>query len=95
MGNDMLLWDEFDPNLYNLHVQIKQGEKVDSRTVNFGMREFSIDGRWFYVNGRKTILRGTVENCCFPLTGYAPMDQKSWERVFRICKDFEIGRAHV
>ena len=38
------------------------------------MRDFKIEGKWFYVNGRKTMLRGTVENCDFPLTGYAPMD---------------------
>ena len=45
------------------------------------MREFKIDGKMFYVNGRLTQLRGTVENCDFPLTGYAPMDEESWERV--------------
>ena len=49
---------------------------------------FEIKGKWFYVNGRKTMLRGTVENCDFPLTGYAPMDVESWERVFRICRSY-------
>ena len=38
------------------------------------MRRFEIKGKSFYENGRKTQLRGTVENCDFPLTGYAPMD---------------------
>ena len=55
------------------------------------MREFTIEGKYFYINGRKTMLRGTVENCVFPLTGYAPMDVESWERVFQICKSFGLN----
>lgn len=55
------------------------------------MRRFEIKGKWFYVNGRKTQLRGTVENCDFPLTGYAPMDVESWERVFRICRNYGLN----
>lgn len=99
MGEDMLLWDEFDPALYRLKAELivpgsgdkKTGDKLAEETRQFGMREFTIDGKYFYVNGRKVMLRGTVENCCFPLTGYAPMDVPSWERVFRICKSFGLN----
>lgn len=91
MGNDMLTWSEFHPNLYKLKVTLNTGKKTDEKEVQFGMREFSIKGKYFYVNGQKVVLRGTVENCVFPLTGYAPMDVESWERVFRICKDFGLN----
>lgn len=37
------------------------------------------------------MLRGTVENCDFPLTGYPPMDVESWERVFRICRNYGLN----
>ena len=37
------------------------------------------------------MLRGTVENCDFPITGYAPMDVESWERVFRICRNYGLN----
>lgn len=37
------------------------------------------------------MLRGTVENCVFPLTGYAPMDVDAWERVFLICKRYGLN----
>src|SRR5438128_7156178 len=50
------------------------------------MREFRIKGTRFMVNGRPVFLRGTVNNCEFPLTGYAPMDVGPWERIYRICK---------
>lgn len=91
MGEDPYLWDEFHPALYRLTATLTKGKETDSRTVEFGMRDFAIKGKWFYVNGRKTMLRGTVENCVFPLTGYAPMDVASWERVFRICRNYGLN----
>ncbi|HWB94152.1 MAG TPA: hypothetical protein VG605_20000 [Puia sp.] len=63
----------------------------DVRMVEFGMREFRTEGTHFTVNGRPIHLRGTVENCVFPLTGYAPMDEASWERVFRIARRFGLN----
>ena len=86
----MQLWDEFNPALYELTAEVSSEHGTDKQTRTFGMREFKIDGRMFYVNGRLTQLRGTVENCDFPLTGYAPMDEESWERVFRICRSYGL-----
>lgn len=92
MGEEMLTWDEFAPALYDLETRLISGSKeLDKRETTFGMREISINGKWFYLNGRKIQLRGTVENCCFPLTGYAPMDVDSWVRVFRICKKYGLN----
>lgn len=91
MGKDFLTWDEFDPALYQLTASLNSGKQTEVKQVQFGMREFKIEGKWFYVNGRKTMLRGTVENCDFPLTGYAPMDVPSWERVFRICRSYGLN----
>lgn len=91
MGNDFLTWDEFDPALYKLTATLTSAKKTETKNVQFGMREFKIEGKWFYVNGRKTMLRGTVENCDFPLTGYAPMDVAAWERVFRICRNYGLN----
>ena len=91
LGEDMLTWDEFDPALYNLSATISSCTIKDHKEVEFGVREMTIKGKYFYVNGNKTMLRGTVENCDFPLTGYAPMDEASWERVFRICKTYGLN----
>lgn len=90
-GEGMLTWDEFDPALYMLQAELTMGKKKETRQVQFGMRDFKIQGKWFYVNGNKTMLRGTVENCTFPLTGYAPMNVKDWERVFRICREYGLN----
>lgn len=91
MGENMQLWDEFHPNLYRLTATLQTKAGKDVRQVQFGMREFTIQDKYFYINGRKTMLRGTVENCVFPLTGYAPMDVESWERVFRICRQYGLN----
>ena len=91
MGKDFLTWDEFNPALYKLTATLNSGKQSEKKQVQFGMRDFKIEGKWFYVNGRKTMLRGTVENCDFPLTGYAPMDVASWERVFRICRNYGLN----
>ena len=91
MGDDFFTWDEFSPVLYRLKASLTSGNDTQTREVEFGMREFEIRGKWFYVNGRKTMLRGTVENCVFPLTGYPPMDMESWMRVFSICRDYGLN----
>ncbi|XWW47242.1 beta-glucuronidase [Fibrella sp. USSR17] len=92
MGANFLTWDEFDPALYRLTASIKTTTGLQSdRQVSFGMREFGIDGTRFTVNGRPTFLRGTVENCQFPLTGYAPMNVAAWVRVYKIAKKYGLN----
>jgi len=87
MGDKIATWDEFDPALYRLTASLlsSNGQK-DEKEVQFGMREFKAVGRTFEINGRPVFLRGTVNNCEFPLTGYPAMDVASWERIFRISK---------
>lgn len=91
IGDQMQLWDEFTPVLYQMHAELRTNSGAESIETVFGMREIGIDGKWIYINGRKTQLRGTVENALFPLTGYPPMDEASWERVFRICKAWGLN----
>ncbi len=89
---DAKLWDEFHPNLYDMSVSIStKRNATDTRTVMFGMRKFEIRGKMFYVNNHEIQLRGTVENCDFPLTGYAPMDVESWMHVFRRCREYGLN----
>lgn len=87
LGNKMRLWDEFHPHLYHLSVSV-EGDQYDT---DFGMREIAVSGRQMYLNGRPIWLRGTVENCTFPLTGYPPTDIQSWEEIFRKCKEYGLN----
>lgn len=96
MGDKPLLWSEFHPALYKLNITLRAGKKRDSRMVDFGMRKFEVEGTQFVINGYKTFLRGKHDACVFPLTGYGPMDVASWQRVFRVAKQYGINhyRCH-
>ncbi len=89
MTDSCELWSEFNPAYYEL-TTVYAGDTV--RTT-FGMRDIKIEGRQFYLNGGPIWMRGTVENCCFPETGYPPTDVESWLSVFRKCKEY--GLNHV
>ena len=89
LGADAELWDEFHPRLYTRTVNY-QGVDIP---VTFGLRQISARGRQLYINGRQLYLRGTVENCCFPETGFPPTTEAEWLRIFRKCKEY--GLNHV
>jgi len=95
MGKRFERWSEFNPATYKISARLKGsfGRVIDSRSVDFGMREFKAAGTRFEVNGRPVFLRGTTECCIFPLTGYPPSDVESWEKVLQTCKDY--GLNHV
>lgn len=65
-------WDTEHPVLYTCRVSLlKIGRVMDTREVKVGFRtaEFKADG--FYLNGKKTFLRGLNRHQCWPYVGYA------------------------
>jgi len=85
----MTPWDEFTPQLYRLEISVGN----DYYETTFGVRTISVKGRQLYVNDRPVWLRGTVENCCFPETGYPPTDEESWMSILTKVKEY--GLNHV
>lgn len=93
LGDDALLWSEHSPNLYTLRANIdSEGNKQEKR-YNFGLREFKANGTRFEINGQPLFLRGTLECCIFPLTGYPAMDNAYWTKIYSQCKAH--GLNHV
>ncbi|MGA2328805.1 MAG: sugar-binding domain-containing protein [Bryobacteraceae bacterium] len=86
-------WDEFSSALHRLSVALEAGRHRDRQQVAFGLREFTARGTQFRINGKTVFLRGNVDNCVFPLTGYPPMTVDGWLRVFKIAKSY--GLNHV
>jgi hypothetical protein len=84
MGDNPKLWDEFNPNLYEMQLTLKSDEGIDTKGIDFGMRDFKADGTVFKINGRPIYLRGTLECAIFPKTGYPPTDVDAWKRIFEI-----------
>jgi hypothetical protein len=93
MGDNVQLWSEFKPSLYKLSVDLREAEDkiLDTKSTYFGMREFKTRGTRFEVNGQQTFLRGTLECCIFPLTGYPPTDINSWIKVLQTFKDYGLN----
>jgi hypothetical protein len=93
MGDNVLLWDEFSPNLYVMDIELETPAGLDTKKVQFGMRTFNADGTRFEINGRPVFLRGTLDCAAFPKTGYPPTDEKEWKRIFQTIKAH--GLNHV
>ena len=92
-GEDILSWDEFNPNVYELSLQLVAKKGKDFKRVDFGFREFKVEGTRFAINGRPLFLRGTLECAIFPLTGYPPTKTDYWEKIYNAVKNH--GLNHV
>ena len=86
LGADAQPWDEFKPALQTVTVALKGPDADDTRTVTFGLREITWNGKDLVLNGRVVNLRTTHSGGDFPLTGYPAMDVESWRKIIRACQ---------
>jgi len=88
------LWDEFDPVVHRLEVTwLRNGRMQDRAETTFGIRSFVAEGKRLRLNGRPVFLRGTLDCCIFPLTGYPPTERAGWRKVFATLRSY--GLNHV
>ena len=83
-------WDTENPCRHICSVTLeKDGQALDIQEVKFGFRtiEYTADG--FYLNGKKTFLRGLNRHQCYPYMGYAAPESLQREDA-RILKE-ELG----
>ena len=79
---DAKLWSDETPNLYTCNVAVGD----DAASVTFGIRTISWDNQGFYINGKRTLLRGGCVHHDNGILGAATPDEAEWRRV-RILKD--------
>ena len=95
LGKNVKLWDEFNPNIYQIAVQLHTSDgKVNyqhEKSTTFGMREVKQGKNHVLLNNRPIHLRGNVENAVFPKTGYAPVDDAAWERIMLLMKAYGLN----
>ncbi len=91
----MARWDEFQPALHRLTATVswpaEGGERAEGIARTFGLREVAVQGTRILVNGRAVFLRGTLECCIFPRTGYPPTDRAAWRRLMQIARDHGLN----
>ncbi len=91
MGPTIREWDEFNPALYSLQINLNKG--LQRWQTVFGMRQVNVKEKSILLNWKKIFLRGDLNNCEFPLTGHPPMDVDSWRTLFTTLKNY--GLNHV
>jgi beta-galactosidase len=91
LGDDAKTWDEYQPNLQHLTLQLSGGSADDQRALTFGLREIKADDRTMLLNGRPIYIRATHWGGDFPLTGYPATDVASWKKIIQICKDYGLN----
>lgn len=93
MGDGVKLWDEFNPNLYEIEVGLTANGVSDTEKSVFGMRDVAQGKHHIQVNGRNVHLRGALDCAVFPITGHPAMNVAEWEKIFRTVKSY--GLNHV
>ena len=84
---DAKAWCCETPNRYICRVTLRRGDAIlDVQEAKFGFRtiEFKADG--FYLNGKKTFMRGLNRHQCYPYIGYAAPESLQREDA-RILKE--------
>ena len=66
-------WDTENPRLYTCRAELLDGEGrvIDRQSVRFGFRTAQFEADGFYLNGKKTFLRGLNRHQSYPYLGYA------------------------
>lgn len=91
LSDEMEPWSEHSPVLYDLKLRMDAPDAPEESKVRFGLRYVRTKGRHILLNSHPVYLRGTIEDCTFPLTFAPPMDKESWERIFRIAKSYGLN----
>lgn len=80
-------WDEFAPKLIDVEIALEtEGGATATWRARTGIRDFTAKGTQFAINGRPLFLRGTLDCCIYPKTGYPPTDVAEWKRIIGVAK---------
>ncbi|MBE5963066.1 MAG: glycoside hydrolase family 2 [Lachnospiraceae bacterium] len=91
--NEIKGWDEFTKALYILTVTITgmEGEALGKKTIQTGFLDAAATGNRLKINGRTVFLRGNVDCCIYPLTGFPPMKKDEWIEIFDKMKEYGMN----
>jgi len=91
MGDEIYLWSELTPSVYELAVSLDAGKSSSSKSTTFGMRELKQKNASILINKKRAFMRGTLECCIFPLTGHPPMDKAGWRKVMESAREWGLN----
>lgn len=86
------LWQLDNPSLYTLTTIVALAEKCsDSEETRFGFREFTAEGKHFYLNGEKIVLKTTFNEAFYPHALAYPRDLELLKKEFDLIKGGNIN----
>ncbi|QBN19572.1 glycoside hydrolase family 2 TIM barrel-domain containing protein [Flavobacterium nackdongense] len=79
------LWSIYNPNRYNLEVQLISNNKVaDVYSEKIGIRKSEIKEDGYYLNDEKLYITGTNQHQEYPYLGYAISDEAQYRDAIKI-----------
>ena len=79
------LWSPDSPNLYHLKTEISlNGKIIDREITRIGIKTIKFIGQDFYLNHKKTFLRGVNRHQEYPYVGYALSDNANFRDAKKI-----------
>jgi hypothetical protein len=91
---DFLFWSPEAPFVYTLSVTLGDGDAVKEV---FGLRELTVEGDRFHLNGEPIVLKVALFQPSYPITLAYPFDREFAEREIRLAKEagFNCLRMHI
>ncbi len=92
---EALLWNEFTPVTYTMETVLTEegGISLSAEKWHFGFRHMATRGHHIRLNEQRISLRGNLENCIHPMTGYPPCDVDYWVELLTTVKSY--GMNHL
>jgi hypothetical protein len=91
IGKACRLWDEYEQPVYNLTAVNSGTEFNDSKTVSFGMREFTLKERSLQITAGLPSCAVNTMPVYFLLPTIRQWIVAGWERVFNIARSYGIN----
>ena len=95
---DFSPWSPDSPTLYNLRCDLLEGDDVvDTQTVRFGMREFTVKDNRFHLNGRPFFVQGVLHQPDYARSLAAPESEELARTELERAKEagFNLIRLHI
>jgi len=81
-------WSPDTPNLYTLKASISRNGKVsDKISERFGMREFTVANKRFYLNGKEIYVKAAFLEGVYPVGIASPVDLELARKEIRLAKE--------
>ncbi len=84
-------WSEFAPNLYRLECIFEGRGFATEQSVVTGFRNVEATDKKILINGKSSFMRGSLECCIFPKTGYPAMGAAGWDKIFSTAKAYGLN----